>query len=196
MALRGMAVADDLNQTSQHQSYRPQGVPNPSHPAINIQPAQPPLFRAPPVPQHRIAYGGYPQSDYTTYYTGPSARMDYPYHYDAYRATPDPSLYASSPALSTATAATSVYPSMGPHPQPMADMHAQQPGVFYDYSGSARAMGSQYYYPTQGMVFHPPPSHSPMDKKRDAQVSQYSFEVRHNSHWYQLVLCKASERSA
>ncbi|KAH9951939.1 ARM repeat-containing protein [Amylocystis lapponica] len=50
----------------------------------------------------------------------------------------------------------------------------KQSGVFYDYPGSARTMGSQFFYPTQPMVYHPPPTHSPMlagttlsDKKRD-----------------------------
>lgn len=61
-----------------------------------------------------------------------------------------------------------------------------QPGVFYDYSGSARP---PVYYPTQPMVYHAPPSHSPMltpqlaasvpatlsDKKRELQVGRSFF---------------------
>lgn len=125
------------------------------------------------VQQPRMPYGSYPQGDYTAYYTGPSAHIDYSYAYDAYRATSDPSLYASSPALSAAVAAApSMYPGVGPHPHPIAEMHSQQPGVFYDFSGSSRALPSQYYYPPQPLVYH-----HPMDKKRGNQVSHSSVFV-------------------
>lgn len=166
MAMRGMAVEDDYSLAQQAQSYRQQT-------------SQPPLpqIRVPPQLQQRAPYSGYPQTDYTAYYNGPSARIDYQYSYDAYRTTSDPSLYASSPALSAATTAPSVYPGLGPHHHAVADIHNQQSGVFYDYPGSARAMGSQFFYPSQAMVYHQPPSHSPMlagttvsDKKRDIPV--------------------------
>lgn len=145
MALRGMVVADDLAQSAQVSPF-PMRVPS-------------------QVQQPRMPYGSYPQGDYTAYYTGPSAHIDYSYAYDAYRATSDPSLYASSPALSAAVAAApSMYPGVGPHPHPIAEMHSQQPGVFYDFSGSSRALPSQYYYPPQPLVYH-----HPMDKKRGNQ---------------------------
>ena len=149
VALRGMAVEDEYSLSQQHNAYR-QG-PQPSGMVPAASPGHP--LRGPQQPP-RGPYGGYPQTDYTQYYTGPS------YSYDAYRATPDPSLYGSSPALTPAAAAPNVYPGLGPrtlHPHAMTDIHAQQ---FYDFVGSPRTLGSQYYYPGQPLVYHP--SHSPM----------------------------------
>ena len=160
VALRGMAVEEEYGLAQQSGAYR-QGsqASGMTHPTVR-GPQQPP----------RGPYGGYPQTEYAAYYTGPS------YSYDAYRTTSDPALYGSSPAITPATAAPSVYPGLGHqtlHPHAMTDLHAQQ---FYDYVGSPRTLGSQYYYPTQALVYHAPPSHSPMltphplaggDKRRD-----------------------------
>ena len=160
VALRGMAVEEDYGlQNGAYRQGSQQGLPVRG-------PQQPP----------RGPYGGYPQTEYAAYYSGPS------YSYDAYRTTPDHSMYGSSPALTAATAAPSVYPGLGPqtlHPHTMTDLHTQQ---FYEYVGSPRTLGSQYYYPTQPLVYHAPPSHSPMlaphqlaggDKRRD-QVCSWS----------------------
>lgn len=123
----------------------------------------------------RGPYGGY-HTDYAPYYSSPS------YSYDAYRTTPDLSLYGSSPALTPATATPNVYPGLAPqtlHPHAMTDLHAQH---FYDYLNSSRTLGSQYYYPGQPLVYHAPPPHSPMlathpltggDKRRD-QVRRFA----------------------
>ncbi|CCM02367.1 uncharacterized protein FIBRA_04462 [Fibroporia radiculosa] len=175
MALRGMVVADDYSLGQQPQVYRTDVAGN-LHPTTASQATQStlPQIRAPPQPQQpRPPYSGYPQTDYTAFYNNSSGRVDYAYPYDAFRASSDPSLYAPSPALS-ATATPSVYPGMPSqplHPHAVADIHGPQSGVYYDYSGSPRPMGSQYYYPTQPLVYHPPPSHSPMDKKRDLQYN-------------------------
>ena len=73
----------------------------------------------------------------------------------------------------------------GLHPSSVADMHRQQPGLFYDYGAASRPPGSQFYYALhQAMMY--PPTHSPMmttqlpvgtsnpatlaDKKRELQV--------------------------
>ncbi|KAI0950570.1 hypothetical protein AcV7_008993 [Taiwanofungus camphoratus] len=197
IALRGMAVEDEYNMSQQHQSYRQQMVPSQSS-TMTPQAAQPslPQIRTPAqVQQPRAPYSGYHQTDYTSYYTGPSARVDYQYTYDAYRTTPDPSLYASSPALSAATAVPNVYPGIGPqalHLHAVADIHGQQSGVFYDYNQPSRALGAQYYYPPQPIVYHPPPSHSPMlaaptpgsipDKKRDVQYNLQPQQPQQPQH--------------
>ncbi|TFY82620.1 hypothetical protein EWM64_g1389 [Hericium alpestre] len=167
MGLRGMAVEDDSFGASQQGSpYRQQASGNSGSAAV-------PQIRGPPMPQPRGPYNGYAQTDYGTYYAGPPSRrdnyVDYTYPYDAYRGTPDPSLYPSS-SVSTGTSPASVYPS--------------QPGVFYDYAGPARP-GSQFYYPATPMIYPHPPSHSPMltpqlsssipatltDKKRELQYN-------------------------
>ena len=166
VALRGMAVEDEYGVSQQQSPAFRQG----SQPSGMVPQSTPGLAVRGPQQPHRGPYGAYPQTEYA-YYPGPS------YSYDAFRTTPDPSLYGSSPALTPASAAPSVYPGLGPqtlHPHAMTDLHAQQ---FYDYVGSPRAMGSQYYYPTQALVYHAPPSHSPMltphplaggpDKRRD-----------------------------
>lgn len=153
-ALRGMAVEEEC------QGSQPSGTTHPAAQNASVRgPQQPP----------RGPYGGYPQTEYA-YYSAPS------YSYDAYRTTSDPSLYGSSPALTPASAAPSVYHGLGHqalHPHAMTDLHAQQ---FYDYAGSPRTLGSQYYYPTQAPLYHAPPSLSPMltahplaggDKRRD-----------------------------
>ncbi|PIL24085.1 hypothetical protein GSI_13836 [Ganoderma sinense ZZ0214-1] len=163
-ALRGMAVEDEYAH-SQQSSYRQGSQPSSmAPPATSGIPARGP--QQPP----RGPYGGYPQTEYAPYYSGPS------YSYDAYRTTPDLSHYGSSPALTSATATPNVYSGLGPqtlHTHAMTDLHAQQ---FYDYVNSSRTLGSQYYYPGQPLVYHAPPPHSPMlaphplaggDKRRD-----------------------------
>ncbi|KAH9842628.1 uncharacterized protein C8Q71DRAFT_212885 [Rhodofomes roseus] len=127
-------------------------------------------------------------TDYSAYYSGPSAPVDYQYSYDAYRPTSE-TLYAPSPALTAAPTAPNVYPGLTPqslHPHAVPDIHNHQSGIFYDYAASPRPMGSQYYYPTQPMVYHAPPTHSPLlDKKRDIQV-RYSLLLLRNS-WSVLL---------
>ncbi|OSC99054.1 hypothetical protein PYCCODRAFT_882986 [Trametes coccinea BRFM310] len=99
VALRGMAVEEDYGVSASNMAYR-QGSQGPS----GAPPSGMPGMRGPQQPP-RGPYGGYAQTEYAAYYTGPS------YAYDAYRAAaPDPSLYASSPALTPATAAPNVYP--------------------------------------------------------------------------------------
>lgn len=148
VAMRGMAVEDEYNVSPQNGPYRQGAQPTGGAPPSGL-----PGMRGPQQPL-RGPYGSYAQTEYAAYYTGPS------YAYDAYRT--DPSLYASSPALTPASAAPNVYPGLGPqtllHPS-MADLQLQQ---FYDYAGSPRPLGSQYFYPTQAIVYHAPPSHSPM----------------------------------
>ncbi|THH16351.1 hypothetical protein EW146_g4279 [Bondarzewia mesenterica] len=174
LGIRGMAVEDDYGVAQQGSPYRQQPSSNQPAPASGVNPSVPQIRGPPPMQQPRGPYNVYAQTDYATYYSGqPSGResyVDYSYPYDAYRGTPDPSLYAST-SLGTATSPVNVYPS--------------QPGVFYDYSGPARPPGSQFYYPTQPMVYHAPPSHSPMltpqlaasvpatlsDKKRELQYN-------------------------
>ncbi|RDX56662.1 ARM repeat-containing protein [Lentinus brumalis] len=166
VALRGMAVEDEYGLSQQNAAYRqgsqPSGMAQPSNQGLHVRGPQ----QAP-----RGPYGGYPQTEYAAYYSGPS------YSYDAYRTTQDPSMYASSPALTAATAAPSVYHGLGHQALHPHDLHAQQ---FYEYVGSPRTLGSQYYYPTQPLVYHAPPSHSPMltphqlaggDKRRDQALS-------------------------
>ncbi|KAL4253133.1 hypothetical protein ABKN59_004100 [Abortiporus biennis] len=143
VALRGMAVEDDY--AAQTGAYRAQMANQAA-----AQSATQNRGGVPSMQQTRGGFNGFPQPDYSAYYTGPT-----PYPYDAYRATPDPSLYGGSPALSTAAAA-GVFPGLGPqalHPT-MTDMHGQQ---FYDYNSTGRP-ASQYYYPTQPMMYpgHPP----------------------------------------
>ncbi|THH33930.1 hypothetical protein EUX98_g248 [Antrodiella citrinella] len=172
VALRGMAVEDEYGSVpafrqpsmgtqssgfnAQNSALSGRGVPN----------AQPP--RAP-------YNGGFPQPDFTGYYSGHS-RVDFPF-YDAYRAATDPSLYAASPALSAATAA-STYSNIGPaglHPHMMADVHGQQSNMFFDPSASGR-QGSAYFYPTQPVMYHSYPAvtsmHTPTtDKKMQNQLA-------------------------
>ncbi|KAI0831402.1 hypothetical protein BC628DRAFT_760795 [Trametes gibbosa] len=126
VALRGMAVEEEYGSSPQNAPYR-QG-------SGGAPPSGLPGVRGPQQPL-RGPYGGYAQTEYAAYYTGPS------YAYDAYRTAADASMYATSPALTPATAA---------------------PNQFYDYAGSPRPIGSQYFYPTQAIVYHAPPSHSPM----------------------------------
>lgn len=172
VALRGMAVEDEYGSVP---GFRPT-VATPSS-AFN---AQTPVLSGRGIPnaQHpRGPFNGFPQPDFTGYYPGHS-RVDFSY-YDAYRAAADPSMYAASPALSAATAA-GTYSGVGPagmHPHMLADVHAQQSNMFYDYSAAGR-QGS-YFYPTQPIMFHSHPSVPSMptpsiqaDKK---QVSNLMF---------------------
>ena len=191
LGLRGMAVEDDYG-ASQAASYRAQQ--HAQGPPPSVTPV--PQVRAPPQTQPqplRPAYGTYPQTDYSTYYAaGAPGRetfaVEYPYGYDSYRNTPDPTMYGSAPAPSVAASPGGMYASVSPqpmHPHAHPDPHRNPSGVFYEYSGAARPSGSQYFYPPhQAMVYHPPPpTHSPMpnpqltaavalnDKKRELQAS-------------------------
>lgn len=164
LAFRGMAVEDEYGSG---QPYRQQGLASQSSVATGAPQASPPAhMRGPhPLQQPRGPYPGYPQAEYAPYYTGPS-RVEYPYPYEGYR--PGDNMYASSPALSSASPAANVYPGMTPHPHPVPDIHNQQ---FYDYTGTVRPP-SQFFYASQPMMYHAPP-HSPVVeqmKKRGLQV--------------------------
>ncbi|PFH54338.1 hypothetical protein AMATHDRAFT_135701 [Amanita thiersii Skay4041] len=174
LALRGMVVEDEFN--SRQQTTQTASLPG-SHPR-----------GPPPVHQSRAPYNAYAQTEYGPYYSVPSG-VDYSYGYEAYRAPPEPSMYAS-PALSNATP-PSLYAGVSPptlHPGAVADLHRQQAGLFYDYVPGARPHGSQFFYPAHQPVIYPP-THSPIiapqlgasnpggiaDKKRDLQVSADCF---------------------
>ena len=192
LGLRGMAVEDDYGASQTAMHYRAhqaaQGIPTGPQIPQNRPPI--PLQQQPPRP----GYGTYPQADYSAYYaTGAPGRepfaVEYPYGYDSYRNTTDPTtMYGSAPAPNPAPSPGGLYPSVSPqaiHPHAHPEMHRSPSGVFYDYNGAARATGSQFFYP-QAMVYHPPPpTHSPMsnpqltavaaaslnDKKRELQAS-------------------------
>ncbi|TCD71885.1 hypothetical protein EIP91_000017 [Steccherinum ochraceum] len=178
VALRGMAVEDEYGSVGgfRHPSAGPQ-----SSQGFNMQTPVLPGRGAPNAQQpHRAAsFNGFPQPDFSGYYPGHS-RVDFPF-YDAYRAAADATMYAASPALSAATAA-STYTNMGPtglHPHMLADVHGQQSNVFYDYSGSGR-QGSAYFYPTQPVMYHSHPGAvpnmpTPTDKKPNQQNMNMIF---------------------
>lgn len=171
-ALRGMAVEEDF--ALQQSAYRqPQLAPTPG-----IGGHGPHVRAIPQAQPSRAPFNGFPQPEFSAYYTGPS------YAYDAYRATADPGLYGSSPALAAA-AASGLYPGMAAQTlhHAVADIHGQASGLFYEYAGTARP-GSQFFYPTQPIMFHTPPSLSAIpgasptpltDKKRDSQVGVVPF---------------------
>lgn len=152
LGLRGMAVEDDHVNNQYRQpsiSSQSNGV---SHHSVS------PQVRPSPMVQGRTPYGGYPQADYSSYYTNGAPRdpyMDYGYGYS----TPaDHSLYPIAGGMNSNSSAN-VYPGVSPqtlHPNASA---GQQSGIYYDYSASARSP-SQYYYPThQPMIY---PTISPM----------------------------------
>lgn len=153
-ALRGMAVEDEYGSISGFRQPSAGGqasgfnVQTPVLSGRGVPNAQPP----------RAPFNGFPQPDFTGYYSGHS-RVDFPF-YDAYRAAVDPSMYTASPALSAATAA-STYSNINPaalHPHMVADVHhGQQSNMFYDYSVSGR-QGSAYFYPTQPVMYHSHPA--------------------------------------
>lgn len=176
VAMRGMAVEEDFS--VQAPGFRaPPNVPLAGAP---VHQSQPPQVRGAPGQHGRAPYGNFPQPDFSGYYGTPS-RVDYPYPYDGYPPTLDPSLYAGSPALSSAVAAPGVYSlnTQGLHPHAIPDLQhlGQQAGVYFDYSGSARP-ASQFFYPTQPLMYHGPGTSLPggpptglfSDKKRDFQV--------------------------
>ncbi|KAI0054095.1 hypothetical protein FA95DRAFT_1480124 [Auriscalpium vulgare] len=168
LGIRGMAVEDEYSAPHSTAPYRAQA---PASQQASSVPTAPSIRVPSNMQQPRGPYNAYSPSDYAAYYQGPpSVRepyVDYSYPYDAYRATPDPAVYAAS-TVSAGTSPASLYPSAG---------------LYYDYSGPARPPGSQYFYPSQPMVYGPP-SHSPMmtpqlavhippslnDKKRELQV--------------------------
>ena len=164
LSFRGMAVEDEFGSA---QPYRQQSLASQTTMAAGQPHASPTIhMRGPhPMQQPRGPYPGYPQADYAApYYAGPT-RVEYPFTYEGYR--PGDNMYASSPALSSATPAPNVYPGMAPHPHAVADMHNQQ---FYEYPGSVRPP-SQFFYPSQPMMY--PAPHSPVVgtmKKRPMQV--------------------------
>lgn len=156
LGLRGMTVEDDhINN-----QYRQPSVPSQRLNGVSHHSASPQV-RPSPMVQGRAPYGGYPQADYSSYYTNGAPRdpyMDYGYGYS----TPaDHSLYPAAGGMNSSSAAN-VYPGISPqtlHPNPSA---GQQSGIYYDYSASARSP-SQYYYPAhQPMIYPTIPSISPM----------------------------------
>ncbi|KAF8590608.1 hypothetical protein K439DRAFT_1329920, partial [Ramaria rubella] len=195
LGLRGMVVEDDYA-SGQAAGYR---VPHHTQGALPLPGPPVPQIRPPPQMQPqppRPTYGTYPQADYSAYYaTGAPGReqftVEYSYGYDSYRNTSDPTaMYGSAPAPNAVPSPGGMYPSVSPqtmHPHAHPDMHRNPPGVFYEYNGTARPSGSQYFYPPhQAMVYHPPPpTHSSMpnpqltavaaaslnDKKRELQAS-------------------------
>jgi len=129
LSIRGMAVEDDF-------------AANRSQPQVPTQ--------APPVhPQVRPPYGAYNNTFYSP--TNRDSFGEYPYGYGP----SEPSLYGS-PALSNAVP-TNMYPGMPAPNLHGPDLHRQQAGVFYDY-GPARPPASQFFYPTQPVMFPPGPS--------------------------------------
>ncbi|KIY43536.1 hypothetical protein FISHEDRAFT_53279, partial [Fistulina hepatica ATCC 64428] len=164
-ALRGMVVEDDF-------------TAHPAYPGTSSQ-----ATRMPPLSQPRGPYnGGYAPAEYGTYYSNSATRdpyVEYPYAYGA----SDHSIYASSGMANSSPAA--VYPGLATpslHPSTVPDMHRQQPNLFYDYN-TGRPPASQYYYPTQAMMYAPTttPMLTPQiatstpatlgEKKRELQVS-------------------------
>lgn len=160
LGLRGMAVEDDHISSQYRQPSVPSQLNGVSH---SVSPQVRPTHMV----QSRTAYGGYPQADYTSYYTNGAPResyMDYGYGYN----TPaDPSLYPAAGGINSNSPAN-VYPGVSPqtlHPNISA---AQQSGLYYDYSASARSP-SQYYYPThQAMIY---PTISPMSPLPTPQLA-------------------------
>ena len=172
LAFRGMVAADDGSASQPPAQQTPAPLPSPLGGQFGQHPSSHQMRAPPQVQQPRAPYSGFPQTDYSAYYGGPSAPVDYQYSYDAYRQTSE-TLYAPSPALTAATG-PNLYASLTPqslHPHAVPDVHNHQAGIFFDYTGSPRPMGSQFYYATQPMVYHAPATHSPMlDKKRDIHV--------------------------
>lgn len=191
-SLRGMVVGDDYS-NSQQSTYR-QGIATMPQPQ-NIPPQS---NNRPPFQHHqaRPSFNAYnPQADYTAYYTG-STGGDYPYNYESYRSNPDGMVYGSPAQASGGVTAPSMYPGVAATPvHPHTDVHGQSTGMFYNFPGSPRPTGSQFYYQApQAMVFHSSaPPHSPMqataistmapaslsDKKREMQVSAIFAQVLH-----------------
>lgn len=148
-------VVEDDHTNGQYRQQPPHSQPTTaSHTSPAVTQVRPP----PHMIQGRTPYLNYPQS---SYYTSGAARdpyMDYGYGYN----TPaDPSLYPS-PASINNTSPASIYSavsSQGLHPPTSA---AQQSGVYFDYSGSARSPSQFYYPPHQAMVYAAIPSLSPI----------------------------------
>lgn len=189
VALRGMAVEEEYGSVP---GFRPMGAQmstfngqtNPATAGRGVAAGQP----------SRAPFNGFPQPDFSGYYQGHSARMDFPFPYDAYgRANADPSLYAASPALSAATAA-STYSGIGPaamHPHMLTDVHGQQSNMFYDYANSGR-QGAGYYYATQPVMYHShPPLHNISTHSTHADKKQVSgdfhpcfFDLQSNTVYF------------
>lgn len=156
LGLRGMAVEDDHINNQYRQPSVPSQPNGVSHHSVS------PQARPTPMVQGRTSYGGYPQADYSSYYTNGAPRdpyMDYGY---AYSTPADPSLYPPAAGGMNSNSLANVYPGVSPqtlHPNVSA---GQQSGIYYDYSASTRSP-SQYYYPThQPMIYPTIPSISPM----------------------------------
>ncbi|CAL1704429.1 unnamed protein product [Somion occarium] len=168
-AMRGMAIEEEYA-FSQQRGLPAASTHLSSHAGHPSQPPVPAMHTIVSGQQARPAYNSFPQPDYSAYYPSPS------YSYDAYRTTPDPTLYASSPALSAATPAAGVYPGMGPQ----SDIHpGQQVSLLYDFSAMTRAH-SQYYYPPH-LMYHPAHtrtsvavSQGPPESARDVQGLPYA----------------------
>ena len=174
MGLRGMSVGEDYN--NQGSSYRPATATNMPQ-AQTAPPARAPHMLKPH--QSRPSFGGYGNpGDYQSYYSAPSNVDFY-----SYGSNSDASIYGS-PAPTNATAAPGgVYAGMPTPAVHTVHPDMRQPGLFYDFSGSARPPTSQFYYSTQPLMHYAAP-HSPMqsttisqmapaslsDKKRELQV--------------------------
>lgn len=189
-SLRGMVVGDDYS-NSQQSPYR-QGIATMPQP----QTAPPQANNRPPFQHHqsRPSFNTYtPQADYTAYYTGQTG-TEYSYGYDSYRGNPDAMVYSSPAQTAGGVSAPSIYAGVTAtpvHPHVQTDVHGQSTGMFYNFPGSPRPAGSQFYYSApQPMVFHSSaPPHSPMqptaistmppaslsDKKREMQVCNYAL---------------------
>lgn len=157
--------------------------PGQSHPVPQVRP-----------PPHQVQYNPYRQQpgDYTTYYNGtPTAdpynlTPEYPYMYDQYRTSPDPSVYGS-PLLPGNTGARSMYVTVSICDLLVLNVERRPAPMYYtDFPGSPRPPAAQYYYPSPNMpnahMFPTPnPAHAQLaaavaatsinDKKREMQVS-------------------------
>ncbi|KAI6022683.1 armadillo-type protein [Pisolithus marmoratus] len=147
-----MAVEDE----QVNNQYRQQPHANVPHPSSTVPQVRPP----PQIVQGRAPYPGYPQADYPSYYTSGTVRdpyMDYGYGYSA---PSDPTLYPSAGANNTSP--PSVYPSVSSQALHPPASGAQQSGVYFDYSGSARSPSQFYYPPHQAMMYATIPPLSPL----------------------------------
>lgn len=153
LGLRGMAVEDE----QVNSQYRQQPAANVPHHSSAVPQVRPP----PQIVPGRAPYPGYPQADYPSYYTSGAVRdpyMDYGYGYSA---PPDPTHYPSSAGANN-TSPPSVYPSASSQTLHPPASGAQQSGVYFDYSGSARSPSQFYYPPHQAMMYATMSSLSPL----------------------------------
>ncbi|KAJ6596913.1 hypothetical protein DFH09DRAFT_904550 [Mycena vulgaris] len=141
LAMRGMAVEDDLNAVQGRQQAQ-SSMPVPAQ--INSQ-----MRGASSLQQQRNVYNTYPTAEYGFYAPG----VDYPY---VGYGTPDPSLYASSGVPMS----PGLYPSVPQSLHPNTVDIRQQPTVYFDYNTPTRPPSQFFFPPPQAMMY--PPPHSPM----------------------------------